>query len=205
MLRIFALLICLILPGLALAEDRPRAGLMWNLSGLPATFPLIVKTLPGKDYVLFVDDPATDRPVMSGYIRGGNHFRLLLPPGSWTLRFAFGKDWQGEDQLFGPETGWAKTDAPLDFHVIGIDRRRAYIVTLIEQNGKLRIADMQADAECQRVIWHSENREWPEDPPGPTLEQRERLFGPQEETPFEKRPRLRYLDQSYEIFTHLCA
>ena len=66
MRRLFALLILSVLPvvappAVAVAEDRPRAGLMWNRSGLPATFPLVVKTPAGDDYVLFVADPQDGR------------------------------------------------------------------------------------------------------------------------------------------------
>jgi hypothetical protein len=205
MLRRIALVLCLMLPVIALAEERPRAGLIWNRSGLPATFPLVVKSAPGQDYVLFVDDPGTDTPVMAGYIHGGDHFRLLLPPGRWQLRFAYGTEWQGEDNLFGPRTGWTRTETPLDFRIIGIDRRRAYVVTLIEQDGTVRIADARPDAECQMVLWDSEIREWPEELPGMSDERREMLYGPQPEKPLNERLRLRYLDSRFRLFTHLCA
>lgn len=167
---LFVLLFLSVLPavafsGAAWAEDRPRAGLIWNRSGLPATFPLIVKSRPGDDYALFVTDPEDGAEVMAGYVRGGEFFRLLLPPGEWRLRFAHGREWQGEDDLFGAETEWIEVPRPLDFRLLGVDRRRAYVVTLGERDGAVAVTDARAGVECQLVLWDSENREWPEDMP----------------------------------------
>ena len=86
MRRLLALLLLIALALPAWAQDRPRAGLMWNRSGLPATFPVVVKTPPGEDYVMFVTRPAGGAAVMAGYARGGDFFRLLVPPGEWRLR-----------------------------------------------------------------------------------------------------------------------
>ena len=165
--RLIALILCL-LPVLAMpaaADERPRAGLMWNRSGLPATLPMLVKTLPGKDYVAYIVDPETDAPVMAGYIHGGRLFRLLVPPGTWMVRFAYGSDWQNEGQLFGSDTGWTQMDAPLAFGA-GVARRHGHIITLIEQNGKMRVADARPQTHCQiagldstRHGWQGANRE----------------------------------------------
>lgn len=165
MLRLTALILCLLIPALAMANDRPRAGLMWNNSGLPATFPLQVKTMPGKDYVVYITEPDSGDPVMAGYIRGGDFFRLLVPPGKWRLRFAHGWGWQGEVGLFGTATGWTEMEEILDFHVVGRDRRRAYIVTLTEENGRMTIVSADPRMECQMLLWKDTVRDWPEEPP----------------------------------------
>lgn len=179
-----ALALCL-LPLEAMAEDRPRAGLMWNRSGLPATFPLQVRTFPGKDYVLFLSDPETLEPAMAGYIRGGEHFRLLVPPGEWQLRFAFGQGWLGEQDLFGPLTGWVETDAPLEFRITGLARRDGYLVTLIEENGAMKLVDAMAQPWCQITDWEIRRRVWPEDA--------------------DERLQLRYLDFDFDSYTRLCV
>lgn len=212
MRRLFALLILSVPPvvappAVAVAEDRPRAGLMWNRSGLPATFPLVVKTPAGDDYVLFVADPQDGRAVMAGYIRGGEFFRLLLPPGEWRLRFAHGRDWQGEDDLFGAGTAWIEPPQPLDFRLLGLDRRRAYVVTLGEGDDGTTVADARADAECQLVLWDSRNRDWPEDGPedrpGTSPGDLDLLDRGRSDDP--GRPRLRYLDREFGIHTRLCG
>lgn len=197
------LLFLTILPAAAPAEDRPRAGLMWNRSALPATFPLVVKTPPGRDYVLFVTAPEAGEAAMAGYIRGGEFFRLLLPPGEWRLRFAFGEDWQGETDLFGPATGWTGMQQALDFRVLGVNRRRAYVVTLAERDGGMTVAEARAGAECQRLLWDSTDRLWPEDLPGVAPDDPALRHRPPRPWP---RPRLRYIDRGeYGVYTRFCG
>ncbi|WP_299360495.1 hypothetical protein [uncultured Paracoccus sp.] len=196
------MLVLAILPLDALAEDRPRSGLMWNRSRLPATFPVVVKTPPGEDYVMFVTRPADGAAVMAGYIRGGDFFRLLVPPGEWRLRFAFGTAWQGETNLFGAATDWIDVQHALDFRVLGLNRRRAYVITLTEQDGTVKVVDARPGAECQLVLWNSEIREAPVDLPGMSPEEREVLVGPQQEP--LTRPRLRYVDSEFDVYTRLC-
>ena len=167
-MRIVAAIILLLLSLTSAVAERPRTGLMWNRSGLPATLPLQVKTLPGKDYAVFLFDPETDRPVMAGYIHGGTYFRLLVPPGSWVIRFAHGIEWQGNIQLFGPETEWTEMDRPLDFRA-SVARRNGYLITLIEQNGRMQIVDLDVRAICQFASWITPRRNGkaPEHSPGP--------------------------------------
>ncbi|MBU3030981.1 hypothetical protein [Paracoccus marinaquae] len=203
--RLIALLLCLLLPLQAVAEERPRAGLLWNRSGLPATFPLQVKTLPGKDYVVFLTRPETGQPVMAGYIRGGQFFRLLVPPGTWQLNFAHGRTWQGEEALFGDETGWTATEEPLEFRIIGTSRRRGHLITLIERNGTMKIVDAIPQQWCQTAWWSSELRDFPEEPPSPDPETLRRLFGVAPKTGLDASPRLRYLDLELQNYTRLCT
>lgn len=199
MRHLITALLCLltVLTAPVLAE-RPRAGILWNRSGLPATFPLQVKTLPGKDYVVYLIDVDSGKPAMAGYIHGGTPFRLLVPPGRYHLRFAFGTEWQGEDDLFGTDTGRAELDRPLDFRAIGIGTRRGYLVTLIEQNGTMKVVEARSQDQCQITSWRSENREWPSDdrPQG-------WFYG--ENTQNHPTPKLRYLDWEFDSYTRLCV
>ena len=210
MRRLLVLLFLLALPVPALAEDRPRAGLLWNRSGLPATFPLVVRSSQGTDHVLYVTDPEDRAPVMAGYIRGGEVFRLLLPPGEWRLRFASGRDWQGGDRLFGPATAWTEMQDNVDLKVLGIDRRRAYVITLDDGDGATVIAEAREAAECQLVLWDSYNREWPDDFPG-TSDRDRGLLERQPDEPREAarygdrvRPKLRYVERDYDFYRRLC-
>ncbi|MFC3628158.1 hypothetical protein ACFOM8_01725 [Paracoccus angustae] len=164
MRRLFALLLMVALALPSWAQDRLPAGLMWNRSGLPATLPLVVKTMPGQDYVVFLAPTEGGDPVMAGYIRGGAFFRLLVPPGTWTVRFAHGRDWQGEDELFGPGTEWIGLDRPLTFEA-GVARRQGHIVRLIESDGQVRVASSGPLDICQgltvttEIDKRDENRE----------------------------------------------
>ncbi|WP_347311487.1 hypothetical protein [Defluviimonas sp. SAOS-178_SWC] len=104
--------LALVLPGEA--AERPE-GLMWNRSGLPAKLPLQIKTVAGADYLLHLRDMGTGQDVLAAYIRGGEFFRVLVPPGLFELHFASGTDWRGEAALFGPATRRFVLDPPLAF------------------------------------------------------------------------------------------
>lgn len=203
MARLLALILIVLIPAATWAEDRPRAGLLWNRSGLPATFPLIVKTLPGRDYLMLVTPPEGGDAVMAGYIRGGDFFRLLLPPGQWKLRFAHGTDWQGQDRLFGDDTEWAEMAETLDFRVLGLNRRRAYVVNLVQQAGRIVVADAQPRQECQLVWWSSEDRVWPDDLRGMPDARILQLYG--ENLLNIDPPRLKFADAQMEKRVRLCG
>ena len=148
MYRMFTLLLMVAMALPVWADDRPRAGLMWNRSGLPATLPLVVKTVPGQDYVVFLAPPQGGDPIMAGYVHGGAFFRLLVPPGTWRVRFAHGHDWQGDDKLFGPDTKWTEVDQPMAFGA-SVARKHGYIIRLIEEDGRMRVVSAGPLDLCQ--------------------------------------------------------
>lgn len=117
------------LPLAAMAEDRPK-GLLWSRTDLPRTFPLQVKSNPGTDYLVTLTDAATGEAVLAAYIRGGEFFRVLVPPGTFLLDFASGTDWQGDETLFGPKTEHFTLETPLTFEVTGTARKGGQIVDL---------------------------------------------------------------------------
>ncbi|MFD3189505.1 hypothetical protein ACFMPD_04420 [Sedimentitalea sp. HM32M-2] len=75
-----------------------QAGLIWNRSGLPAVFPLQVKSPAGQDFVLTLIDAETGDAALAAYVAGGAFFRVLVPPGRFRLRFSPG-DGAGADAL----------------------------------------------------------------------------------------------------------
>lgn len=150
MRRCLAALVMLILALPAGARDAPGTGLLWNRSGLPATLPLHVKTPPGRDYAIFLATEPGRPPAMAGYIRGGTLLRLLVPPGTWHVSLAHGRDWQGEDRLFGPDTGWLHLPEPLRF-TSATARRQGYIIRLTDRDGQVAVASVAAQDTCQTV------------------------------------------------------
>ncbi|SHL85468.1 hypothetical protein SAMN05444414_1654 [Roseovarius marisflavi] len=131
--------------------SRP-AGLMWNRTGLPAVFPLQVKTPPGQDYFLTLIDQSTDKAALAAYIKGGAFFKVLVPPGVFRLRFASGDVWQGEDDLFGPGV---KTDVfelrkPLAFETRGLGVKAGHVVNLLERRpGRIAQTTLKDQLICQ--------------------------------------------------------
>ena len=125
--------LCLLSPAWADEAAAPRAGLMWNKTGLPAVFPLQVQTDPGQNYYLKLEDTETGAPALAAFIEGGAHFRVLVPPGTFDLSFATGEAWQGEEALFGPETQRIVVSDPLTFAVKGLRTKSGYWLDLREE------------------------------------------------------------------------
>ncbi|WP_126974617.1 hypothetical protein [Frigidibacter oleivorans] len=139
-----ALLLILALLAPPASADSPPAGLMWNRSGLPATLPLILRTDADRDAYLRLRDPdGTAR--LAAFVQGGQPFRLLVPPGDWQVDLALGQDWQGEDDLFGPDTERLSLPGPLRF-AAGDDRRDGHLIDL--RGGEVRVSDR---ALCQTL------------------------------------------------------
>ncbi|MFD2739113.1 hypothetical protein ACFSUD_06010 [Sulfitobacter aestuarii] len=127
------LLVCLSLTMVAASgEESPRPGLMWNRTGLPLVFPLQVKTPSGKDYFLTLIDAQSGDEALGAYIEGGEYFRILVPPGTFTLRFAAGETWQGEEELFGPGplTRSFEMPRPLTFEIRDFATKRGHLVDI---------------------------------------------------------------------------
>lgn len=129
--RLLAVLLLCLVP-LALKAEPPQAGLMWNRTGLPAVFPLQVKTPEGADYYLSLSDAETGEAALAAYIAGGDFFKVLVPPGRYVLRFVSGERWQGEERLFGPggQTQRFELPHPLEFAIRGAGVKAGHLVTL---------------------------------------------------------------------------
>ena len=123
---------CFLALGTAYAENERPAGLLWNQTGLPAVFPLQIKTTPGADYLVILSDVESNTEVLAAYARGGEFFRVLVPPGEFDIRIYYGTDWQGEEERFGTgaETGTITLPDPLRFSVKGYDRKSGHLIDL---------------------------------------------------------------------------
>ncbi|MEQ8256191.1 hypothetical protein [Roseovarius confluentis] len=126
-------LVCLLSGTARAADGRPDPGLMWNRTGLPLTFPLQVKSPPGADYIVTLTDNETDTQALAAYIRGGVFFRVLVPPGTYRLRFDYGTVWHSAEERFaGQKTLHLET--PLTFETRGIGRKAGHLVDLTEMD-----------------------------------------------------------------------
>lgn len=112
------------------AETDSKAGLMWQDTGLPAVFPLIVKSNPGSDIYMTLHDPETKQNKLAAYIVGGNFFKVLVPPGTYDIRFAAGAEWQGEEALFGADTRRFNLHKALNFKVQGLSSKAGHLIDL---------------------------------------------------------------------------
>lgn len=130
----------------AAAETRPQ-GLLWNRSGLAATLPLQVKTNDGSDHLLQLVDAETAQAVLAAYIRGGQFFRVLVPPGHFLVLFATGTDWQSEATQFGPDTERVLLTPPLSFRAT-VSQKNGYLIDLRDP-AEITLRDF---AICQRSV-----------------------------------------------------
>lgn len=136
------------------ASPAHPTGLMWNRTGLPAVFPLQVKTSAGRDYFLTLTDDETGEDALAAYIEGGSFFKVLVPPGVFRLKFAAGNGWQGETDLFGPgaDTRIFELKAPLTFEVRSLGIKAGHLVDITDRSlGNDAQAAVKDQSICQRI------------------------------------------------------
>ena len=187
-----ALIAALLMPAAATA-DRPAAGLLTKESPLPATMPLQVIAPEGRDVVLRLTTPDAGDPVISGYVRGGTFFRLLVPPGRFTVTLEYGRDWQGPQDGFAEDPGRITLAEPLDFGITRGTRRNGHQIRLDLQDDHLVVREVDDQTICDEAIFGRDIKEYPE--PGSLGDIR---------TLPPDRPRLRYLDLTYDRYARLC-
>ena len=132
----------------------PTTGLMWNRTGLPAVFPLQVKSPPGQDYFMTLINDETGEDALAAYFIGGAFFKVLVPPGAFRLRFATGDVWQGEDDLFGPgvNTRVFELKKPLTFAVRNLNTKAGHLVNITDvKSGQFVEAAVKDQFICQSM------------------------------------------------------
>ncbi len=160
MVKLLLVLLFCAVPLLASADEGDAkgvpqaAGLMWNRTGLPAVFPLQVKTPAGQDYFLTLINDETGEDALAAYLEGGEFFRVLVPPGIFRLNFAAGDVWQGEEALFGSgkNTRTFELEKPLTFKIRGLGAKAGHLVNLLEVGaGEVVEAAVKDQMICQTV------------------------------------------------------
>ncbi|MDW3224144.1 MAG: hypothetical protein R8G34_14860 [Paracoccaceae bacterium] len=111
------------------AADTP-SGLMWNRTGLPAVFPLQVKTPVGQNYLLTLTDAKTGDGALAAFIEGGAFFKVLVPPGTYDVHFAHGDTWISEEELFGAgdKTQNFEIAEPLTFAIRDFSTKAGHLI-----------------------------------------------------------------------------
>ncbi|WP_299839194.1 hypothetical protein [uncultured Paracoccus sp.] len=162
-LRLILALLTALAASPAMTAERPVAGLMWNRSGLPATLPLQLHSEAGLDHVVMLTPPGGDAPVLAAYIRGGDFFRVLVPPGDWQIGIASGADWQGGEALFGAATQWTSLPEPLHFGVSDGSRREGHVLWLGQEGDQVAITETAPQTICELAGLSSQTRDLRDD------------------------------------------
>lgn len=131
-----------------LLAQTSKHGLMWNRTGLPAVFPLQVKTSEGSDYLMTLTDAASGKPSLAAFIEGGRFFKVLVPPGRYEVQFESGDEWQEESATFGnDETLIMVLSETLEFSVVDYGTKAGHIIDLTSEG---QVAAVKDQFICQR-------------------------------------------------------
>lgn len=126
--------------------DAPKPGLLWHKTGLPAVFPLQVKTTAGQDYFLTLIEAQSGQDALGAYIEGGRFFKVLVPPGTYRLRFDTrgGAPTEASPHAFDlPE--------PLEFKIVDAGTKGGHTVDLTERDASGNVmAVVTARYRCNR-------------------------------------------------------
>lgn len=97
-------------------RPQPREGVyrwygpMWGQDVAEFT----LKTASGSNYFVKLEDEF-GRPVRAYFVRGGSTISNLVPLGTFTLKYASGQWWCGEQELFGVDTSTNEADDTFSF------------------------------------------------------------------------------------------
>jgi hypothetical protein len=118
-------------PDHCIGRPQPRQGIYQSYVPFPSIAMLTIKTAPAANYFVKLADAATGDPAITIFVTGGSTVTEYVPLGEFVLKFATGKSWCSEDELFGTETGISVADDKFVFD----QNSPAWIVELIHQRG----------------------------------------------------------------------
>ena len=98
------------MPVACFASAEPSEGVYEDRSHSPHVAQFTIRTALGADYFVKLEDPATGYTEMTFYIRGGSTITESVPLGNFVLKYAAGRQWCGEDDLFGSDTVLKQAD-----------------------------------------------------------------------------------------------
>jgi hypothetical protein len=88
-----------------------------------------------------IADAVSGRPSRSFYILGGSTLEIEVPAGLFTLKYATGDRWCGDQELFGTSTEVSQTERTFRF-----DNDHGYKIDLVRRkNGNLPIKIINRD------------------------------------------------------------
>lgn len=92
--------------------------------------------------VVKVEDAASARFICWMFIRNGEHAETRIPAGSYRLKLAFGKQWYGETNLFGPRASYSAIENEID-----VTAQRGCTIDLHRSpDGKLRETSLRPES-----------------------------------------------------------
>jgi hypothetical protein len=133
------------------AVSRPRTGIYRNYDlSADLAAPFEIRTAVGANYFVKLEDSVTREPIQTFFIRGGQTMQSDVPFGQFALKYATGRSWCGEIDMFGPETEFHKADVVLRF--ARQDSDDGYTITghtielVLQVNGNLKTSKIRREA-----------------------------------------------------------
>ena len=121
-------------PQVTLVPETISPGIIFNDTGAEGLAPFTIITSAGADYYVKLVYEGTSTPAVGIFVQGGVSNEVLVPLGRYQMRYASGSTWYGMNDLFGPDTSYAKALDVLDFREED-NQYKGYTVELILQEG----------------------------------------------------------------------
>jgi len=149
--------------GSTIGSDRQSPGERDRRTGVPRPFsgatrilalsetgvksrvaPLELRANAGSDYLVKLETLG-GQSVLDVYVHAGSSTEVLVPLGSYRVKYAAGTEWYGYEQLFGPRTSYSIADSVFTFRDEGT-HYTGYTVTLYQvRGGNLRTRGIRAE------------------------------------------------------------
>ncbi|MCB9981168.1 MAG: hypothetical protein H6860_02070 [Rhodospirillales bacterium] len=100
--------------------------------------PLEIKTGAGNNYYIKIVNVANNQVALTAYIVGGRPFEVLMPLGTYEIRYAAGNTWYGTQHYFGPDTAFSKANEVFHFTFDGYQYSGYTVELILQAYGNLR-------------------------------------------------------------------
>ena len=101
-------------------------------------------TIHNENFYIKLIDSTSGRLAVTIFVRPGSSFEIAVPTGVYEMRYASGKTWYGEKDLFGPETSYNKSDNLLSFLDKGYYLQGQSLTLYKTPNGNLSTQEIDA-------------------------------------------------------------
>jgi hypothetical protein len=115
-------------------QPLPANGEVQMFSTQEAIAPFEIKSSPGANYLVKLEDSLSGQDVMTIFVQGGNTVQVDVPLGTYLVKYASGEHWYGYVDLFGKDTAYAKADETFSFFTEG-NEIKGYSITLYKVEG----------------------------------------------------------------------
>ncbi len=108
--------------------------------------PLEIRTRgQNRHYFVKVTDYYSDQPIATIFVRSGSSTEILVPLGTFRLKYATGQTWYGENYLFGSETRYSEADKAFYFTFDGYQYSGYTVELFLQTDGNLTTHQITPD------------------------------------------------------------